>query len=349
MVSLLLESGANVDLESDDYCDEDGQTPLHAAAGAGQAGIVALLLNAGADARTRNFDYKDAIDGPIYPENDEREPEDFETLETESALDVAAMGGHVEVIRELTKREPSMVNAFAESTGYTALHYAAESGQLASVDALIEAGADVNAPDGLINDRTQKHNLTPLCVAVMANNRAVVDTLLSAGADANAPLLNASAASSLAGMIPTLLRRGVDVNTRRASDGNAPLHLAAMAGAVTNADALLIGGADETAVNDQGEIPGDVVGRACDDDFDWLALYDIQRLLENAPRDRADRAWSRRGFFVLCRVFQSRLGLGRGAPMGPDHRRVFPDVLDKRGCHTLPEQQQEANNTRRAT
>ena len=62
-------------------------------------------------------------------------------------------------------------------------------------------------------------------------------------------------------MVLALLGRGADVSTKRVSDGNTPLHLAAMAASTTLVDVLLKAGADEMAVNDKGETPIDVVER----------------------------------------------------------------------------------------
>lgn len=138
------------------------------------------------------------------------------------------------------------MNSVAESTGYTALHYAAKHGQLGAIDALVEAGGDVNALDGVRNgtplhaaigfrdceatllsllrhgareDSTRKDKKTPLCVAVAVRNRVAVDTLLSAGADENLPLFLLSAASVALSeeMVLALVGRGADVNAKRAS------------------------------------------------------------------------------------------------------------------------------------
>lgn len=77
-------------------------------------------------------------------------------------------------------------------------------------------------------------------------------------------------------------------------------------------DVLLKAGADETAVNDRGKPPLDlIVGRGFG--LCHTFTYHERRarsLLRNAPRDRADRAWSRRRLFVLCRAFPGRVGLG---------------------------------------
>lgn len=151
--------------------------------------------------------------------------------------------------------------------------------------------------------------MTPLCVAARAGSRVAANALLSAGAEANMPLLCASEKPSSGDMILALLGGGADVNTRRASDGSTPLHLAAEVCSKVNVGVLLKAGGDETAVNDDGFIPLDLIR----DSFK-LALArmiensenEIRTMLINAPKNRA---WSRRGFFVLCRAFRERVRL----------------------------------------
>lgn len=123
----------------------------------------------------------------------------------------------------------------------------------------------------------------------------------------------ASAEPSSDEILITLLAHGADVNTKKMSDRSIPLHVAAMTGSSSVVAVLLKAGGDETAVNDQGEMPLDVVGRG----YGWRYSvgYDgIRSQLVNAPRDRADRAWSRRGLLVLCRTFPRRVRLGLALP-----------------------------------
>lgn len=58
----------------------------------------------------------------------------------------------------------------------------------------------------------------------------------------------------------TLLGRGADVNTKRASDGNTPLHIAAQLYADDIVYIVLKAGGDEMAVNDHGKTPADIAG-----------------------------------------------------------------------------------------
>lgn len=299
MVSLLLELGADADPE--DHWEYDGLffTPLHLAAKTGQAGIVGLLLDAGADAGRPA-----CKDETTY---EQRCNDHCNIVETECALHMAAREGDVDVIRAITQRQPSTINLVTESTGYTALHYAARHSQLGAIDALVEAGADVDAEGGVGIG-------TALSSAVKAGNVCAANTLVSAGADAREPLLFALAKHSSGEMLHALLGRGADVNAKLDSDGNTPLHLAAMGASLWIVDILLKAGGDESAVNDKGETPFDVVGDRHEYFFILGDTQGVRPLLENAPRDRADRAWARRGFFVLCRKFPSRVRLGLELP-----------------------------------
>ena len=329
VVSALLRRGAEPDPCGVFAYDEHSSTPLLLAARAGHAGVVGLLLDAGASAY-RRLQSDDTVD-----ENGSL------TVETESALDLAAIGGHVNVIKAICQREPSIVNgATAESTGFTALHYAATHNQIGSIEALAAVGADLEAQDDVLGgtalfaavespdcraatllallrhgasvDPVRFGDETPLHVAVEAGNEVAVKTLLSAGADPSLCLLSASTACYGVTTVCDLLRHGADVKTRRAFDGNTPLHLAAERCILDTVDALLRAGADETAVNGLGLTPAEVVGCRSEDHHPLLDSTRI--LLANAPRDRADRAWARRGFFVLCRAFPERVRLQRAPP-----------------------------------
>ena len=166
---------------------------------------------------------------------------------------------------------------------------------------LLGHGADI--------DSVMRGDFTPLGFAVKIGNVAAVSTLVAAGADVSKSVY-VYPEKSLKAMTHALVRLGADVNARRASDGNTPLHVAAEKGLYSWVDELLRAGGDETAVNGQGEIPADVVGRRPHRfSIRSYAARRIAHLLANAPRDRVNRAWARRGFFMLCRKFPSRVRL----------------------------------------
>lgn len=74
--------------------------------------------------------------------------------------------------------------------GETSLMHACEEGKVQIVEALIEAGANVNAKDN--------KGLTPLMLATWDGHTKVAEILLVAGADINAQNIHGDTASSLA-------------------------------------------------------------------------------------------------------------------------------------------------------
>ena len=80
MCALLLHAGADIDAPN-----ADGHTPLAAAASAGAAAAVGLLLDAGADAAARS------------------------SWERQTALQLAAIGGHADAVRALGGFSPPNV------------------------------------------------------------------------------------------------------------------------------------------------------------------------------------------------------------------------------------------------
>ena len=134
IVSLLLDRGADPEGgDGDNMAEhEDSWTPLHVAAKSGHAGIVGLLLDAGASAFSRlgreNFASESEVD--TY---DSEESDMHGIVEAESALDLAAQRGHVDVIKAITQRAPSLVHKVEQASGYTALHNAAQHSQIGSM------------------------------------------------------------------------------------------------------------------------------------------------------------------------------------------------------------------------
>ncbi len=89
----------------------------------------------------------------------------------ESPLMLAALKGHTDLAEKLIKK-----GADVNKTGWTPLHYAATSGQLAIISLLLENSAyiDAESPNGS----------TPLMMAAMYGTPAAVKLLLQEGADA---------------------------------------------------------------------------------------------------------------------------------------------------------------------
>lgn len=298
IVDLLLENGASVDDDKDDY-----GTPLHVAAGGGKIEIARLLLREGADV--------DAIDRndstPLTHAIEKGHLAMAEALlaagagltsrHTEfemSALDLAATTDRDDVVRLLIEYGAE-VN-LAASNGCTALHFAAETNKVGAIHVLVEAGADLQA-------------------------------------GANKPLHCAAGAGYLSdGVWPeatlALLNLGAEVNARTNLGKETALHHAASKagrqGAVEVVRLLLRWGADETIVCTRGKTAAEWIGTRRV--FTKVPGDDerVRGLLARAP---ADRAWRRRGLLVLCRAYPDRLRLD--GDLASLAARVF-DLVDFR-------------------
>ena len=161
----------------------------------------------------------------------------------EERLLSAARDGQLEVVRTLVE-EGADVNA-ARGDGLTALHLAAEGGHRAVAEALVAAGAAVDAG-------TRIGGYTSLHVAARAGHGAVVLSLLEAGADPNARTTNtgvtalhlAAAATGGRSAVAALLDHGADPDARERSAGQTPLFFAAAANRADAVTALLAAGGD---------------------------------------------------------------------------------------------------------
>ena len=154
----------------------------------------------------------------------------------------AARAGDRDAVRTLLK-DGADVNA-PQGDGMTALHWAAERGDLDLTNILIYGGANVGAV-------TRIGQYTPLHVAARAGNAAVVKALVAAKADVAAkaspsgvlPLHLAATAGDL-DAISTLLDHKADVNATENEWGQTPLMFAAAADRTAAVKLLLQRGAD---------------------------------------------------------------------------------------------------------
>ena len=130
----------------------------------------------------------------------------------------------------------------AQPDGATALHWAAHWDDVEIAEALIGAGARVNATNDL--------GVTPLLVAAADAGGAMVALLLGAGADPNAvpssgeTALMAAARTGRVESVRALLQRGADVNAGDAARQQTPLMWAAAHAHADVVQLLVEGGAD---------------------------------------------------------------------------------------------------------
>lgn len=134
-------------------------------------------------------------------------------------------------------------------------------GDLARVQTLVEAGADLNqpAPDGF----------PPFALAVFFGQPEVYRYLLTQGADVNQPAVNAMRVAAIhaaasrrdAAALALILAHGGDANLRQ-QGGWTALHAAAASGDLAMVDLLMKAGAEASLLTEKGETAADLAGGA---------------------------------------------------------------------------------------
>jgi quinoprotein dehydrogenase-associated probable ABC transporter substrate-binding protein len=134
----------------------------------------------------------------------------------------AAWGDNPELVTMLTKHGAKVDVVSVD--GLTALAIAAQNGKFKSAEALIAAGADVNAP-------VAKGGYTPLMLAAISGSPDLTTSLLDHGAKVNAAnpggltALMIAAANNHPRVAELLLKSGADLNAR-SEDGRTALSIA---------------------------------------------------------------------------------------------------------------------------
>jgi ankyrin repeat protein len=146
---------------------------------------------------------------------------------TPAAVVEAAMQGNRDAVRSLLK-DGADVNT-AQADGMTALHWAAQKGDVELAKLLLYASANVKAT-------TRIGGYTPLLIASRNGNAPMVEILVNAGADLNGPTTNGTtplmlaAAAGRADTITLLIERGANVNAKENARGETALTFAAAYG-----------------------------------------------------------------------------------------------------------------------
>jgi ribosomal-protein-alanine N-acetyltransferase len=196
----------------------DGRTTVHAAARAGDVGLVSLFLARGVPA------------GAV--------------ADSGTALYDAAVSGDEPTLRLLLARGLDPRDQ-ANRYRLAPLHGAAKGGHAGAIRALVSAGGDVHAVDN--------GEMTPLHWATTSD---AVDALVAAGADveAHGPGHGMRPLHSVfeGGAIGAILAHGADPNATMV-DGSTPLHRHGCDAAIRAR--LVAAGADPTRANAKGEVP----------------------------------------------------------------------------------------------
>lgn len=215
-VELLIESRAAINGISARF-DILYSTPLYKAADRGRRDVVRLLLKHGArvDPEGECYNVTIALDPSIASTRailslvKQVKDKPKRDAEAYTALQRAALHGFHEIVDDL--RTAGADTSIATKRGWTALHYAARSGSVKTVAALLKSWRN--------NNHVDKDDLTPLHVAVIARKKAVVETLLESDSTLiddfhiglYTPLHFAISVGSNA-VVRLLLDRGADVN-----------------------------------------------------------------------------------------------------------------------------------------
>ncbi len=171
-----------------------------------------------------------------------------------SLVDAAMRGDTALAVKLL--REGADVNA-AQGDGMTALHWAADRGDLALTTALLAAKPNVKAV-------TRIGAYTPLHIASKSGNPDVVAALIKAGSDVKAATTSGATALHFAAKagnpraIESLIAAGADVNTRETEWGQTPLVFAAEFNRGEAVRALIKGGADASVHTTMRSVTDDV-------------------------------------------------------------------------------------------
>ncbi|HEY2470999.1 MAG TPA: ankyrin repeat domain-containing protein [Terracidiphilus sp.] len=177
------------------------------------------------------------------------------TLSFAEPIHDAARKGDMKKLKELLQSDPKLVSA-KDNEGDTPLHVAVLHGQLQAAQALIDAGADVNAknnyppfiPDDLNQFYASSNHADPVILLQLQSGHRSRE-LNSQGVDARelkngyTPLDLAEFASNHNKIMQLLVSHGADVNARAAS-GATPLFWAVMRDQKDDAKFLLEHGAN---------------------------------------------------------------------------------------------------------
>lgn len=195
----------------DSNADIDSSLAMHTAAGNGNLEIVKALIAAGGNVNK--------ADGMQY-----------------TPIFQAVIGEHYDVMHALIEAESDLrIKSFG---GQSVLYYAVAKGQQTAVDALIEAGADVNEKHEI---KWYEKPITPLYKASLDGHASTVKSLLNAGAQIDSEdsdgytALFAAIFEGQVEVVRILIKERADVN-KRDNDGFTPIHHAANSGDVRAVD-----------------------------------------------------------------------------------------------------------------
>jgi uncharacterized protein len=275
VVRVLLERGADPNIRD----DGDNAMPLHFAVEGGNVAIIRLLVEHGADLVGAGDGHElEVLGWATCFGSGQKEIVDY-LLEHGAVHNIcsAVAVGDVQAIRSLVARSPDERNRRMDTTNHrrTPLHLSVVKKQRASLDALLDIGADTEIADAA--------DLTPLDQAALDGEQEFAEVLLDRGAILRLPsaialgrdddvarlsseepealrpghrwagLIVRASEKGSAALVETLIRHGADVNVRDdpgtsvdSTRGFTALHAAGFNGNRAAAEVLLRHGADPT-------------------------------------------------------------------------------------------------------
>jgi cytohesin len=256
IAGLLIEADADVEAARID----DGEAPIHAAARSGHTQIITLLLKANANVNAVANGGLTALHRAILHD----EIESVKTLLNGNVdVNLADEGGNtplhdaawgnwrnanmIEIV-SLLLDAGAQVNVAERKSGNTPLYAAVFRDKLNIVEALLKAGADVNAENQW--GSPLHFASSPGTATALLKAKAKVNAVNSGG---RTPL-HYAARNGFDQVVHTLLGAGADVNIGRNIDGT-PLFRAAQEGHAQTVDALIEAGADVNAADRMGTTP----------------------------------------------------------------------------------------------
>jgi len=244
-----------------------------------------------------------------------------------SAVADAAQSGDKAALQKLIQAKTD-VNA-PQVDGATALHWAVYRDDATLVDVLVRAGATVKIAN--------REGMTPLAMAALYGNAAIIDMLLKAGADAKSLGPNSETMVMLAARngnpqaIKVLVEAGADVNAREPLRGTTALMWATEQKHPEAVKALLAAGADPGARSGGAGVPRN-----------YMAGRVNTRVVDEA-RERRLRAQAAGRSYDDQFEFERQNGVpmlgqrGLAQPLGPDGQPL-PQAGRQGGAAGAPEQ-----------
>ena len=241
---------------------EQSYTALYVAASGGYAGIVWLLLEAGADVNRRSGPGRTPLMQVCRHSQEKSTPLPFDLVKMLAPPQPSALGStcsrpaFFSCARDRLHCLRLLVDSGADldvtdQRGCCALYYCAEQGNRDALTLLIECGAKVRGWRSYKND--------PLCRAASGGHIACVRVLLAA----HCPIITDSrygysalgeaAKGGHVNILQDLLQQGVSANCESSPSGGSPLLIASLEGQLPCVQALLDAGAGINRPNCEGD------------------------------------------------------------------------------------------------